>query len=878
MRWLTDLLFRIRALFRRRGMDKDLSDEVAFHLDMQERKYRAEGLSPKEARRKARVKFGGVERQKEHARDAWGVTLLHDIGGDVRFAGRQLIRRPAFSVLAVSTLALGIGGTVALFSMVYGLLLRPLPVADESKVVAFWSDYNWRGVEFDFAKEGLETFESVAAFSNIAATLRGESATLMVELTISSAELFDVLGARPLLGRAFQPGDDRPGAEPVIVLGHGLWQEAFGGDRDIVGRQVTVDGSTRTVVGVMPEAFYFPSPQFRGWVPLNLDPADSGYQRSGWLVLVGRVANGASPERVQADLDALGVRLGERFQYPERWDKSRNPAVTPLRSYLLGEVRPAVLMVLGAVTLLLLMACANVTALILTRTMDRTGEITVRAALGAGRGRLARQILTESLLLGLVGGVFGVGLAIAAFDVLVAWLPLTRGTASFAETLTLDWSVLIGALGLATVVGALISLAPIRTVLSGDLTGSGLGQRRETGLGFRGGRLQHALVVSEVVLAVVLVTGAGLLARSVDRLRSLDPGIEANGVLAVDLYIGEEETTAAERARFFEAMLERTRALPGVTHAGLINRLPIRDGGYRGSISIPDRPDLVGDLQPGAYFRSISPGALEALGVTPLEGRTIRPSDSDGAVPAAMVNESFVKTYWEDGRPIGRHFETRFSNTMDWEVVGVIPDMAMEGLVDEIRPAGYHPWGQASMSAGSGVLLVRVDGDESQLAAPVRAIAREVEPRAAVGEITSMGQVVDDAMSESLRLRFFLVLFSVLGLVLGAVGIYGVVAYGVERRRGEYGLRMALGAEPGRLLAEVVGRGMVPVVLGVAVGLAVALVAARAAASMLYEIAPSDPVALGTAAVLLLLAGASAAAIPALRASRTHPGVALRGE
>lgn len=878
MRWLNDLRYRLRALFDRGRMERDMDDEFAFHLEMEERKYRAQGMSEAEARRMARMKFGGVDRQKEQARSSWGVDLLQDLAADTRYALRQLRRRPAFSALAAGTLALGIGGTVALFSVVNGLLLRPLPVDDEASLVTFWFPYSWRAEEFEFLRGDAPGFDGLAAFSNTSQTLETDQGTQMLFSTVASAELFDVLGARPLLGRTFQAGDDRGSSNPVIVLSYGLWQQEFGGDRDIVGRRIVVDGRPTTVVGVMPRDFHFPSPEMRAWTPLDLDPDSDGYRGGGWLIVLGRTEAGMGPERVQQAVDAIGARLGERFDYPERWDKSRNPSAQPLREYLLGEVRPAVLLLLGAVGLLLLMACANVAALTLTRTMDRSREIGVRAALGAGRMRLVRQVLTESVLLGVAGGALGLVLAVAAFDVLVAMLPLGGSAQAFADTLHLDWTTLAAAMALAVGTGVLISLAPIRRVLRGDLVGPSSGERGQRGMGVESSRTQQALVVAEVALAVVLVTGAALLARSVDRLRDLDPGVNPEGVLAVNLYMSPQQSTEAERAAFFESLLARMRAVPGVRHAGLINRLPVRDGGYQGGVTIEGRPDLVGDQRPSAYYRTISPGALEALGVAPTVGRGLTETDAEGTVPAAVVNQSFVDTFWDGDAGLGRHFTTSFNAATEWQVVGVVPDMAIQGLLGDVGPAGYHPWSQAGVGAGNGVLVVKTDGDPTALAGPVRSLVSELDRRAAVGTVTTMQDVVDGAISQSLRLRFFLILFSALGLVLGSIGIYGVVSYGVERRRAEYGIRMALGARPRRLLGEVVSKGMAPVVVGVVAGVAVAVVAARAAGGVLYEIAPTDPSSLAAAALILLTAGAVAAMVPAWRASRVHPGVALRAE
>jgi putative ABC transport system permease protein len=872
MRWLSDILFRVRAILDRSAMERDLDDEFAFHVEKEAEKLVAQGMEPAEALRRARLRFGGQERFKETARESWGVSGLTDLAGDLRFARRQLLEHPGFTVLAVLTLALGIGGTVALFSVVNGLLLRPLPYPDEDRLVSFWSDYNWRGEEFDLVKEIPESFESIAAYSNAGYTLRTEAGSSIVLALVSSVELWDVLDVRPLLGRTFLPGEDRPGAEKVVVLSHGIWQRELGGDREIVGRRVDLDGVPHTVVGVMPEDFYFPDPEWEVFVPLDLDPGRSDYAQNGWLVLIGKLKQDANQAGVDRDLASIATALDERYDYPTAWDKTRNPRLVPQREYVLGDIRPAMLLLLSTVGLLLLMACANVTALILTRTVDRTREMSVRTALGAGRARLVRQILTESIVLGLVAGMLGVALATGLFDVLVASLPIR---AAFRSTLHLDHVTLLSALVLSVTAGSLISLAPIRNLLRGELAEGALTQRSARGQA-HAGRMQNVLVATEVLLAVVLVTGAALLVRTVDRLRTLDTGMDPEGVVTLDVMMSESESTEAERVIFYETLLERTRALPGVTAAGYINRAPLRDGGYQGTVAITGRPDLEGVNRPNVVYRPVTPGTFEALGMEIVHGRGIEPTDVAESPLVAVVNETFARSIWGDEDPVGRTYAPGFLGPV--EVVGVVSDIAVMDLVGAQPFVGFYAWDQAERGSGAAILVARTEGDPNGVAAPIRAVVSELEPRAAVGRIQTLEDIIDVEMAEPLRLRFFLGLFSALGLVLGTVGVYGVVSYSIQRRHVEFGIRLALGAAPWALLGAVVRRGMVPVALGVAGGAAVALIASRLLARFLYEVEPTDPVSLGAAAATLLSAGAVAALLPAWRASTTDPAEALRSD
>jgi putative ABC transport system permease protein len=874
-RWIGNLWFRLRALLDRRRMERDMADEIEFHLEMEERKYRARGVGAEEAHRLARVKFGGEERFKEQSRRSWGVSWLQDMGGDIRFAARQLRRRPAFTTLAVLTLALGIGGTVALFSVVDGLMLRPMPVRDEAGLRVFWMDYDWRGVEFDFARDRVKAFTSLAAYSMDAVTLRTATGSSLVLSCIGSAELFDVLGVKPLLGRTFRRGEDRPGADPVILLSYGLWQQRFAGDPTVIGRTVGVDGRSTTVVGVMPRGFYFPTPEARAWVPLDLDPGTQTYQSNGWLVLLGRIRPGVTGAQVQDDITALAHAMGERWSYPAAWDKTRSPHVTPLREYVLGSVRPALLLLLGAVALVLLMACANVAALILTRTTDRTGEMSMRTALGASRTRLARQILTESVMLGAGAGALGMGLAAALFHVLVASLPLQNG---FADTLSLDWTALTGALGLAVVTGSLISLAPMRSLLAGDLSGSALGERRQSGARGGPGRLRTSLVVGEVLLAVVLTTGAALLVRSVERLRDVDPGLDPKGVLTVDLLLPEASTDSVERDQLLQSVLQRARAIPGVSAAGLINRVPARGGGWQATVAVADRPDLADRQRPNAYYRPVTPGTFAALGAHIVRGRGILPSDRPDSRRVAVVNEAFARRFWGTRNPVGRTITDNGFTEGPIEVVGVVHDIAVDKLVGERPPAVYYPWAQTMHGSSYGILVAKTETDPAALAATVRKLVTQVDPRMTVGRVETMDDVLDAAMAEPLRLRFFLGLFSVLGLVMGTVGVYGVVSFGVRRRRAELGVRLALGARPARLVGETVAAGMVPVLLGVVGGVGLSWMASSFLARFLFGVAPTDLVSFGAAAGVLIVAGVLAALVPALRAGGTDPAVVLRSE
>lgn len=870
MRSLMALWNRIAALWRGRAVEREMDQEFAFHVEMETRKLVASGVAADEAARMARARFGSQASARQGAREGAGTGLLYDAAADVRHALRQLRRRPGYSGLGILTLALGLGATVALGSVVRAVLLRPLPVADEAAVKVFWSDYNWRGVEYDFLAERRGAFAQLAAYSSVLTSLRTETGGIALATAVVSANLFDLLGTAPLLGRTFAPGEDRPGREPVVVLSHGLWQEQFGGDPAIVGRRVTLDGSPVTVIGVMPPEFWFPSPEYRLWRPLMLDPATGPYHTNGWLVLLGRLGAGVTAAQLDAEIVGLAAALGERFVYPAAWDKTKDPFVRPLRTYLVGDMGPGLLFLLGAGALILVMACANVAALVLARTTDRTAEIALRAALGAGRGRLARQILTESAVLSLAAGVTGAGIAAAGFRALVASLPLTGG---LGQTIRLDWGAFAGGLLLALLVGLAVAAAPVRDLLAGRLQALGT-PRAVRGPGRRAGRLHALLVAAEAAVAVILVVGAGLLIRSVGKLYALDLGFDPHSVTAVDLYAGSSDLDAEARHRFFAEVADRAGRLPGVRSAATITRIPVRDGGWQGPVSIEDNPDLQGLNGPNALFRPITPDYFRTMGITLRAGRGIEPTDRRGTVPVGVVSEALAQRAWPGQDPIGRRYRAGMGAD-PITVVGVVEDIRITSITGDNAPVHYVALAQMPQPPEGVTLLLK--GGAVQLG-PLRDLVRTIEPRVAIGRVTDMDEVVATALAEPLRLRFFLGLFALLALVLGVVGVYSVVSYAVARRQSEFGIRMALGAGGGTVARQVVGRGLLPVAVGTAIGVAAALLLGRLAARFLYGVSPSDPVSLASAAAALLAAGVAASLIPAWRAARVSPVEALRAE
>ena len=811
--------------------------------------------------------------------------IVREFAADLRYGVRQLRRRSGYAAAVVVTLGLGIGATVALLNVVNDLLLRPLPYAQEDRVRVFWMDYDWRGEEYDFVRERGGIFQNVAAFSTNGAPYHpstraeGGGNAELLPFVVATAQLFDVLGATPFLGRTLQAGDDRPGSPPVIVISYGMWQQDLGRDRNVIGRQILLDGKPVTVVGVMPRDFYFPSPDFRAWRPVQLDPTRGFYHNVGYLTLIGRVRPGVAEPLVQQDVKRISRALGEQFTYPAAWDKTKNPSSSPVRTYLLGNLRAPLLLLLVAVVLLLLIACANAAALVVARTSDRSGELAVRVALGAGRLRLARQLVAESLVLATGAAILGTIIATAGFGVLVARLPLQGG---LGETVTMGSTTFVAAFVLALLVGISVSLAPIRTLLSALNAGGGGGlnrERSEGGLRRSTHRMHGALVAGQVTLAVLLVAGATLLIRSVERLRALDLGFDAHNVSTFQLINGDGEPDGVRR-QFFRDLVTRVSALPGVTGAGLTNRLLVRDGGYQGPVLPEGRPDLEGTQRPNSLYRTATPGYFRAMGMRLREGRGIDSTDVASALPVTVIDEEFARRMWPGMSAIGKHIVTGYTGEMIARtVVGIAAEAKMTSMTGEVPPpfTMWVPVEQHSAPDGA-VLVVRSPGNPATVTMAVRRIAAELDPQVAVARIETMDQVVATALAQPLRLRFFLSVFGALALALGAIGVYGVVSYAVTRRRAEYALRVALGASPTRVLGEVIRRGLTPVALGAAAGVVAALLSARLLSGLLFGVPPTDPLSIATAATLLLLAGALAALAPALRAGRSNPASALRAD
>lgn len=798
-------------------------------------------------------------------------TLLDAVAGDARLAVRTLLRRPGRSAASVVTLALGLGGTVAVVGAVRGILLRPLPYGDVDRIAVFWNQFDWSTPELEVVVERTRAFDAIAAITAVDWTMRRDDGSVLVPGLEATAALFDVLGARAAMGRTFAAGEDVPGSERVVVLSHALWRHELGGDPDVIGSTVVLDGTPRTVIGVMPAGFFFPTPQARFWAPLQLDPQRQAY---GFLALLGRLRADVSPVAVAAELEAITSSLRERFQYSERWDKTQNAALTPVREVLLGDVERPLRLLAGAAAFLLLIACANVAALVLGRALERREELGVRAAMGARGGRLALQAVVDNFVVAGAGGVLGAVVGALGFDLVVRNLPVE---AAWRDTLTPDWS-LLGIGFIATLVaGLLVAFVGVYTVVRTDLRGALAGGGRRAGPGRGHARAQQALVVAEVMLAITLVAGAGLLLRSVAALRGLDTGVDPTGVLALDVVAGAGEFNGPERRALELRVLEAAQAVPGVQAAAITQRLPFRDGGWQGPYAPEDKPELSGRDAPNAYVRLVSPDYFRALGIGVLRGRT--PTDADGAssAPVVVVNRALAERIWPGADPLGRRISTLVFSGVPRTIVGVVADVPVTALGQSADPILYVPLAQGPQIVVPN-LIVRSSLDAAALAGHLRAVIRDLDPRLAVSRVQTLEDVIGQTIASPRRLTLFLELFAGLALALGAVGVYGVLSNFVGMRMPEFGVRLALGSTPARIISLVLRRATGLVAVGVALGITASLALSRIYRGLLFGVPAADPLTLLVATAILFGAAFAAAFIPARRAARVDPAGTLRGD
>lgn len=867
--------------------------EIRFHLEQRVKALVAAGLSPEAARAEALRRFGDPEvtrrkvvREDRKARRRQGISAaLGALAQDLRYALRRLRSDPGFSVVAILTVALTLGATTSVFSVVDGIILRPLPFAEPHELVAVWADVTERGgperewhsyPNLHDLRQESRSLEALGWYLNSSTTLaeQGDLPEQIPVALVDRALLDGVLQVTPAAGRLFLPEEDTPGGPDVVLLSHGLWTERFGADPALVGETIRLDGRATTVVGILAEDFLPPfAPGARMWRPLQQDAGEHfGGRASFTYRAIGRLADGVTLDEARLELDQIGARLEQA--YPEA-NTDQGFSAFPLLEDLTAGTRTGLLVLLGAVAMMLLIGCVNVATLLLARSSAREGELAVRTALGGGRRRILGQLLTEHLVLAAVGGLLGVFLAIGGTRLLVSLAP--PGTPRVTE-IGVDGRVLAFA-GLATLAaGLLFGLLPAFRGASSPATP--LRQQGRSGGAHREGtRLRGVLVVAQVALALVLLVGSGLLLRSFDNLRRADLGFDPAGVLTFQVVLPPDRYP--DRAALTTALADlhdRLGSLPGVEAAGLVSILPLSGGGTDSDFFMEGRPLPPPGQAPVTWLRQASHGYMESLGMDPVRGRALQPADLDGP-RVLVVNETFARLWYPGEEVLGKRINLGDPESPTWwEVVGVVPDQRGYGLrEDGIRSEILLPIQQAPSRGVTATLRVE-RGDPAALAPTVREAVAAFDPALAVAGLQPMTDYVGDALAQDRFVTLLLTLFAVVALLLASVGLYGVVSRGVAERRQEMGVRLAMGARPGSLRTLVLRRSLGLVGVGVALGILGALGVTRALGGLLFGIEPMDPLTFLLVAGVLAGVATAATLIPAARAARTDPATVLRGD
>jgi putative ABC transport system permease protein len=890
MRTLRRTWMRVLGTFSGQRRESDLAEELEAHIQLMAEEHIRRGLPPEEAHRRARLRFGSIESTKESYRDQRGLRGFDALAQDLRYACRAIQKNPGFAIIVIVVLAIGIGANTTLFSIINAVLLRPLPYPESERLV--WVGETRADLPFSSANPGAVSyqnfidwrreqtvFESIGAYQSTGGSpgafqIGGEPVRL--EIQRMSADVFVALKVTPVMGRAFNKDEDRTGAAGAVVLSYQTWQGRFGG-MPVIGQAVNMNGIPRTIVGVMPSGFNFPYKEVEAWLPLGTLPMPPRAAHVGhggeYLGAIARLRPGVTAEQARDEMTAIMTRLEQAYPDANKGWKAR---VEPLMSVVVGDVGRALWILFGAVGLVLLIACSNVANILLARASVRQLEMSVRAALGASRGRIVQQLLLEGLVLSFIGTALGLLLARAG---LAVFLALAANAIPRATEIHLDVSVVAFATGLAVLTGIIFGLAPAWMT-----SGNALHESLQTASGRGGtgerGRMRQGLIVAEVALTILLLTGAGLLLRSFQRLQSVNQGFNTEHVLTFDVTLpGVKYRTPQLQSGFFDSLIERLRMLPGVEEVGITSRLPLK---YKAGDVIPDiaysveghekRPGSPPDVMEAL---TASPGYFRAMGIPLLRGRLFTDQDGPNADNVVIVDDEFVRRHWPDEDPVGRRIRLEVARGQSLTVVGVVARVKLRslgeqgGFVRAYLPARQRPDIQAAV-----VLKGRLT--PAALAASIREQVRSLDPAQPIHNLRTIKEIRDSSLAPERLNLSVLGVFALVALSLSVVGLYGVLAYSVARRRREIGVRTALGAQPRDVLRLVVGEGMRLTSLGVLLGLFGAFWLTRWLSSLLFEIQPLDPVTFSAVSLLLLAVALIACWIPARRAVKIDPTQALR--
>ncbi len=875
---LSSLFRRWRALTHKDELDQELEEEMLFHIDRETDQNIRNGMSPDDARLAALKSFSRVDQSKEECRDARGVNVVENIVRDVSYSSRVLLKNYAFTIVVVLTLALGIGANTAIFSFANGILLRPLPYPQSDRLTAIQETALKRGVDamsvsypnFLDWREQNSVFESMGTyFGSTRFALSGAGEPISIRGARISYGTLETLRVSTQLGRSFTVNEDRPEEDAVVILGHELWQTNFGGDSNIVGKKIVLSNRSRTIVGVMPRGFRFPEIA-ELWVPLALTPQLFTRNDHG-LSAIARLKDGVSVAEAQAQMHNIAARVEQ--QNPVT-NEGLGVKVSSMHDYLTGDYREALLILLGVVGCVLLVACVNVANLMLARATARQKEFALRAALGAGRWRIVRQLLVESMLLAIVGGALGFALSIWALRLLLKSIPLQL---PFWMNFSVDLRVLGFTIAITVLTGLLFGVAPALQTSRVDLNDSLKEGGRGTGSG--SARSRSLLVVTEIALSLVLLVGAGLMIQSFLRLRRVNVGIEPTNISIASFQLSPAKYREEEqRASFVKQLMERVRALPGVQTASGTTTIPLSGGGWGRSLTVEGYPVLAVGQAPMIQHTVVTPDYFRTMGIPLLSGRDFTDSDAKGSPLVTIIDERLAREYWPNESPVGRRI--RFGPPEDNEpwhtIIGVVGTVRHERMQEDTRKSVYLP--HAQMPVNGVALMARTTSEPKELVAAIRREVAQLDSDLPVSKITTMQEVIDESIWQP---RLYATLFGVFAggaLLLALIGIYGVMAFLVQTRTHEIGVRMALGATARDVFKLIVGRGMKLTAIGVLIGIGGAVAVTRLMHSLLFNTSATDPIVFIMISLLLAVAAFLACYIPARRAAKVDPLIALRYE
>ena len=882
MHRLRVIISRMKALFWQRAAETDFDAEMQTHLDLLTERYVGQGLSTGDARAAAVRQFGGATQLKEEVREQRTFLFFENLVQDTRYALRQLRKSPVFCMTAVLTLALGIGVNTAVFSVIYAVLLRPLPFKDAQQLTVVWEQNVHRGwmhnivsaANFNDWSTQNHVFTGMAAIDpSVSFNLTGTGSPIEVKAERVTPNFFSVLGVTPFLGRSFLPEEGRPGSARVVVLGHALWQRQYGGDRTIIGKRIGLNSEAYTVIGVMPAAFEADYSRSLAetaqlWVS-GLDLSDPGRTDHNYMA-IGRLRAGVTLQKAQAEMNAIATAI--EHEYPD--NKGWGVALVSMQNELVGDSRPALLVLLAAVALVLLIACANLANLLLARGTVRVRELALRKALGANRGRLLAQLLTESLVLSVFGALTGLCIASAGRKWLIAIAPVdTPGIETAGVHLPVVFYT--GAIALLTTI--LFGLLPALGISRSDLS-SGLKESSRSSTNITGtAKLRKFLVSAEFSIALILAVSAGLMVKTLVYMHHIDAGFDPSHVLTLRVPLNDIKYNEQQQAQFYETLLARLNATPGIESASLSRGIPFFGWSGQGFVTEENPHPSMSDM-PDANYVTVGPQYFHVLRIPLIRGRVFTASDNASALPVAVVNEALARKEWPGQNPIGKRLKLFGSET--WlTVVGVTGNVRTEGPEADFLPEIYsvftqHPWRMTPRN----VLIRTVAANPLSILPVVRRLIHELDPDQPIAEVRTLQAVVSDPLALRNFLTCLLGGFALLALLLAAIGVYGVVAYSVAQRMREMGIRIALGANEGQVLRLVLRDGLRLGVFGILIGIIGSVGATRFLSSQLYGVTATDPLTFVLVALILATIAATATYVPARRAARVDPIAVLRDE